>query len=153
MPDSQEIPLISEPCLRYSRTFPHTRKHPSDIQELSSSRKRTGDTHEIPFIQGKLFKIFKKFLACMECEVSLPRQQKFVICPFPKADETSLPIPIPFLIYTLISFFVITYVFQVAAFLHAFSRNPSKIFFLIYTRHMPCQFVFLDLFTRVMFGH
>jgi hypothetical protein len=148
MPDSQEIPLVSEPYLRYSRTSPHPRKHASDIQECPSSRKRTGDTHELPLIQGNLSKIFKNFPACVEWEVSLPPSQKLSICPFPKADETGPPIPNPF-IYILISF----YVFQVTAFLHAFSRNPSKDFFLIYKRHMRCPFILLDLLTRVMFGH
>jgi hypothetical protein len=60
MPDSQEIPLIIEPCLRYSKTSPHPRKHASDIQELFSSRKRTGDAQELPLIQGNLFQDIQK---------------------------------------------------------------------------------------------
>jgi len=43
----------------------------------------------------------------MECEVSSPPSQKFPICPFPKADQTGPPIPIPL----LITFFFVAYVF------------------------------------------
>jgi len=133
MPDIQEIFLISEPCVRYSRTSPYSRKHASDIQEFPSSRKPAGDTHKLPLIQGNLSKIFKNFPAYMKCKFSLPLSQKLPICPFPKADETGRPITIPFLIYILISFFFVAYVSHVADFLHPFSRNSFKdIFFFEY---------------------
>jgi hypothetical protein len=54
---------------------------------------------------------------------------KFAVCPFSKADETCPTVPISFLIKILSSFFFVAYVFQVAAFLHAFSRNPFKLLF------------------------
>jgi len=129
MSDSQDIPPISELCLRYSRTSPHPRKYPSDIQEIPSSMKRAGGTHVPPLIQENMSKIFKNFPAKNGMRRFFTAFTKIAICPFPKADETGPPVSISFLIYILTSFFSVTYVLQVAAFLHALSSKHFREYF------------------------
>ena len=89
----------------------------------------------------------------MECEVSLQLSKKPAIFTFPKTDETVSPIPIPFLMYILISFFFVAYLFNSRLSCTLFRETLSKIFFLTYTRHMRCPFILLDLFIRVMYYH